>query len=226
MKNITLVFLVLIIMGMGWFILNQQKEPNTTNQPNTTSQTQATEISSDVENLQKMFFSIINSDGFSNGLKITGTGETTEIQTKSILKNSSYRSKYFNREVPYSVMKNTYQGSTAAGQSVSIIQPTLKNMTAELSFESNQVSDWNPWAAGSNITGGLNAVEYNLINDNELVVRFQLIKEVLFPNKPTVCIKPMTYQAIYKLDYKNKTYIQTETKDRLLETECTEQPRG
>lgn len=175
--------------------------------------------------------SLMNSDGFVGGKKNTGSGDQTHSQSKVVIKSSFFKSDYIGKNAPYVVVREVSQGGVAGGSGILIVEPEQnleqKNIDDwSFNYEINKVQGFNPWNAGSEITGGVDAVDYTLYYDHFLMVTFKVEKDVSFPNNEAKCIKRGEYRSTYILDINKHTYSPADRNDRLIESECLDRGQG
>lgn len=204
----------------------QKQQTSKSEGVNPTVQATPSEISEEAGDIQVAIDSLMNSNGFVQGEKTTGTGDMTRRESITLLKKSSFNSNYFQRITPYSVIRWGSYGGAAGGSYVSIIEPEQKEKTGNYNFELNKVDSFNPWNAGSDITGGVNPFDYELINDHALLVTFKVEKDVSIPNANDKCIKRGKYTASYSLDKVKHIYLPTGKKDALVEDVCLDRGQG
>jgi hypothetical protein len=170
--------------------------------------------------------SLMNSDGFTDGKKIVGSGDATYSYEKTLLKKANFISKHFGTSIQYAVIREIERNSTTQSSSALIVEPKQTNKSEILEYDFNKVENFNPWLAGSDITGGVDQIDYNLVADHELVVTFKVEKDVSFPGNESECIKRGEYTATYSLNMSKSTYSPTSRMDQLIKSTCLDRGQG
>jgi hypothetical protein len=225
MNTITSFFTSIVIFFSGLFGGVSDTKPAVVNPPIVMSEADLVKGGS-LEDIESVISTRMNSDGFIKGEKFIGTGDATQQETRALLKKSTFLSSYFNKTVPYAVMQDTSSSGASGSSWRVIVQPEQKVTGSDISYEFNRVDNFNPWNAGSDITGGVDQSDYELLNDSELIVTYKVSKDVAFPNVVNKCIKLGNYKATLKLVTVKNQFMFTDKKEKLIEATCTNQRAG